>query len=117
MPGRRALMTTPSGRSRIRSTAALLALGALLAVAGAVTAVATGTAAPAATGVEDDGAGCPVTLPGSVPATAKLPDPFTRLDGTRITTKSDWRCRREEIAQLAEKYVYGAKPARPSTVS
>src|SRR5437899_2137277 len=49
MPGRRALMTTPSGRSRIRSTAALLALGALLAVPGAVTAVATGPGADTAT--------------------------------------------------------------------
>jgi hypothetical protein len=110
-------MITPSGRSKVRSAAALLALGALLAVAGAVTAVATGTAAPAATGVEDEGAGCPVTLPGSVPANAKLPDPFTRLDGTRITARSDWRCRREEITQLAEKYVYGQKPARPTTVT
>lgn len=58
--------------------------------------------APAAAGslaltapVEDSGAGCPVTLPGSFPANNLLPDPFTRLDGTRITAKSDWTCRRD----------------------
>jgi hypothetical protein len=50
-------------------------------------------------------------------ANAKLPDPFKKLDGTRITTQSDWTCRREEIEQLAEKYVYGTKPAKPASVT
>ncbi|HEY3607278.1 MAG TPA: cellulose-binding domain-containing protein [Pseudonocardiaceae bacterium] len=67
--------------------------------------------------VEDAGAGCPVSLPASVPANAKLPDPFTRLDGTRITAKADWTCRREEILQLAEKFIYGTKPAKPAGVT
>jgi hypothetical protein len=101
----------------IRSTIALLTIGATLAVGGAVTVVAADAAAPAATGVEDEGAGCAVSLPGSVPAQANLPDPFTRLDGTRISAKSDWRCRREEITQLAERFVYGQKPAKPTSVT
>jgi hypothetical protein len=67
--------------------------------------------------VEDQGADCPVSLPGSFATNAKLPDPFTRLDGTRIATKSDWRCRREEILQLAEKFVYGQKPGKPASVA
>jgi hypothetical protein len=66
--------------------------------------------------VEDAGADCPVSLPGSTPANAKLPDPFTRLGGTRISAKADWRCRREEILKLAEKSVYGTKPGKPASV-
>jgi glucuronyl esterase-like protein/cellulose binding protein with CBM2 domain len=85
----------------------------------AATVVATTTTAMAATGtpVEDEGADCSVSLPSSFPANAKLPDPFTRLDGTRIAAKSDWRCRREEILQLAEKTIYGQKPGKPASVT
>ena len=46
-------------------------------------------AAALAAGVEDEGADCAVpALPdaGSLPTNAKLPDPFTKLDGTRITS-------------------------------
>jgi hypothetical protein len=43
-------------------------------------------------------------------ANSKLPDPFMKLDGTRITNKSEWACRREEIRQQALKYIYGDKP-------
>jgi hypothetical protein len=104
-----------SGRARIRSTVVVVAVAAL-AAAGAVTIVATTAPAHAAT-VEDEGADCPVTLPGSLPSNSRLPDPFRRLDGTRITAKSDWRCRRAEIRELAERYVYGDKPGRPQTVT
>lgn len=104
-------MIIHSGRSKIRSTVVMLAVAAL-ATAGSTT-----TATAAAGPVEDDGAGCPVTLPGSLTANAKLPDPFKLLNGVRITAKSDWRCRRAEIKKLAERYVYGEKPAKPSTVS
>jgi hypothetical protein len=103
-----------SGRSAIRSVIVMLALFAL-AVTGAVTV--TSTAAVAAGGVEDSGAGCPVSLPGSLTANSMLPDPFTRLNGTRISSVSDWTCRREEILQLAQKYIYGTKPAKPASVT
>jgi hypothetical protein len=108
-----------SGRSAIRLTAVMLALAAL--VAGAVTVAArpatARAAAAAGTGAEDNGAGCPVSLPGSLTANSLLPDPFTRLDGTRISSVSDWTCRREEILQLAEKYIYGPKPPKPASVT
>jgi hypothetical protein len=63
--------------------------------------------------VENPGAGCSVpALPAvnSLTADAKLPDPFTKMDGSRITDKSEWRCRREEILQQAYAFIYGEKP-------
>ncbi|MFE4412886.1 cellulose binding domain-containing protein [Streptomyces sp. NPDC056821] len=66
---------------------------------------------------EDDGADCAVPNPGSPAASSMLPDPFKRLNGTRISAKSDWRCRRAEIRDLAQRSVYGQKPARPASVT
>lgn len=107
-----------SGRAKIRSAVLMLAVMAL-ATAGVVTVVARTTPAEAATvaGPEDDGVDCPVTLPGSLPANTKLPDPFKKINGTRITAKSEWRCRRAEIKRMAEQYVYGVKPAKPTGVT
>lgn len=70
--------------------------------------------------VEDTGVDC--ELPDIPEATAnsknpKLPNPFVRLDGSVISKKSDWRCRRKEIRAQAEKYVYGERPAPPTAVS
>jgi hypothetical protein len=89
---------------------------AALAIAGAVSPPPAGVT-PAAAGVEDDGADCPVTLPGSLTSNSRLPDPFTKIDGSRLTAKSEWRCRRAEIKRLAERYVYGEKPPKPSSVT
>jgi hypothetical protein len=69
---------------------------------------------------EDDFADCQIaTLPdsGSLAAIAKLPDPFKKLDGSRISAKADWHCRQAEIKAQAEKYVYGTKPPKPQMVS
>ncbi|WP_424532659.1 cellulose binding domain-containing protein [Sphaerisporangium viridialbum] len=112
-------MIISSVRSKIRSTVAVLAAAATVAVGGAVT-VGAEAAAPLAAGVEDEGADCAVPgLPdsGSLPTNSRLPDPFKKLDGTRISAKSDWRCRREEIKKLAEKFVYGEKPGKPASVT
>ncbi|MDU0295140.1 cellulose-binding protein, partial [Saccharothrix longispora] len=49
--------------------------------------------------------------------TPRLPDPFTRFDGRRITSKADWRCRRAEIREATERHVHGDKPARPAGVT
>ena len=63
---------------------------------------------------EDPSAGCPV--PGNLPgyselqANSKLPDPFMMLDGNRITSKSEWACRREELLHQVFEYIYGEKP-------
>ncbi|WP_437526556.1 PE PGRS family protein [Sorangium sp. So ce726] len=62
---------------------------------------------------EDPGAGCTVgAMPSvaSLTANSKLPDPFKKMDGNRITSKSEWACRREEILQQAFKFIYGDKP-------
>ncbi|MGB3439052.1 MAG: cellulose binding domain-containing protein [Actinophytocola sp.] len=99
-------------------TRSIVALAvAALAIAGAVVLPASTTPTEVAAGVEDDGADCQVTLPGSLTANSRLPDPFTKLDGTRLTAKSEWRCRRAEIKRLAERYVYGEKPPKPSSVT
>jgi hypothetical protein len=69
--------------------------------------------------VEDDGADCTIgALPevGSLSAIAQLPDPFKKLDGTRLSAKAEWRCRREEIKRLAEKFALGTKGI-PQTVT
>ncbi|SDK34684.1 fibronectin type III domain-containing protein [Nonomuraea jiangxiensis] len=111
-------MITGLGRSKLRSKVVALALAVMLSAAGAVTFAS--TEAAAAAGVENEGADCVVTgLPdaGSLPTNSRLPDPFTRLNGTRITTRSDWRCRREEIKRLAERFVYGEKPPKPASVT
>ncbi|WP_433533288.1 cellulose binding domain-containing protein [Micromonospora sp. CA-263727] len=116
-------MNPSPGRASLRSTVVVL-LVAALALAAAVTVVARTTAAQAAPGslaavasVEDEGADCPATNPGALTANSRLPDPFRKVDGTRITSKSDWRCRRAETKRLAERYVYGEKPAKPQSVT
>src|SRR5262245_4353484 len=102
-----------SRRAVLAAALAAAVVGAGITVTTAVGRASAGAeAGSTATGVEDDGADCPVTVPGSSPANSRLPDPFTKLDGTRITAKSDWRCRREEVKKLAERFVYGTKPAK-----
>ena len=56
---------------------------------------------------------------GNIPTSisnAKLPDPFTTLAGSRISTKDEWKCRREEIGAMYEKIMYGEKPRNPEKV-
>lgn len=63
--------------------------------------------------VENPTSHCTVgTLPeySALTSNLKLPDPFKKLDGTRIKTKSEWPCRREEIRQQLFKYIIGEKP-------
>lgn len=48
---------------------------------------------------------------------SKLPDPFTKLDGSRVTTKEDWRCRRQEIVKTVEEQIYGWKGPKPDSVT
>jgi hypothetical protein len=47
----------------------------------------------------------------------KLPDPFTFYDGTKVTTKAQWECRRQEILAMAAKYLYGPVPGDCDEVS
>ncbi|MCJ1312217.1 hypothetical protein MMC25_005891 [Agyrium rufum] len=60
---------------------------------------------------------------GSIPANFKftenyqLPDPFTSISGSKVTTKSEWACRQNEISQLFQRYELGTKPTKPAKVS
>jgi len=68
--------------------------------------------------VENAGANCPVdTIPGAIGADANLPDPFTKIDGTRVASRAEWPCRRQEILRTAQEHVYGFKPPRPTSVT
>ncbi len=75
---------------------------------------------PGNTSLENESADCEVAaLPAGSALTAKstkLPDPFTKIDGKRISTKAEWHCRRQEIRKQAEAYIYGEKPT-PEVVS
>jgi hypothetical protein len=69
---------------------------------------------------EDPTASCTIgTLPDASSfktGSSTLPDPFTKMDGSRMTSKSEWACRREEILRQGFKYIYGDKPI-PATVT
>ena len=52
-----------------------------------------------------------------MPSVAALPDPFTTMNGTAVTTKEHWTCRREEIGAMLEHYELGEKPREPERVS
>jgi len=49
-------------------------------------------------------------------ADATLPDPFAMHSGTRISDKSEWACRRNEVKKDLEQYEIGLKPD-PSTAT
>jgi len=65
--------------------------------------------------VENEGADCSVTIGGNgaIAANSNLPDPFTKMNGQRMTTKAEWVCRRQEIRKLLEKTVYGEMRVTP----
>jgi hypothetical protein len=47
----------------------------------------------------------------------KLPNPFAMHDGTLITTKAQWECRRNEIKADLEKYEIGPKQEPPTVAA
>ncbi|KAK5657444.1 hypothetical protein OQA88_3016 [Cercophora sp. LCS_1] len=47
---------------------------------------------------------------------AKLPDPFTNAAGTKITTKAEFECRRQEINKMFQQYELGVYPPAPDKV-
>jgi len=49
-----------------------------------------------------------------LPNNPYLNDPFTMMNGTRITTKDGWICRRAEINAQFQYWELGAKPLAPS---
>ncbi|HEY4185489.1 MAG TPA: hypothetical protein VGP07_10490 [Polyangia bacterium] len=63
---------------------------------------------------ENMGSACGATAAPNTKTDMKLPNPFTMHDGTTITTKAQWECRRAEIKADLEKYEIGPKQD-PST--
>ena len=100
-----------AGTSSTAGTNAGAAGGAGLATTGGA---GTGGAGNGSTGsfVENSGADCGASA-GAIKKHDKLPDPFAMHDGTRITSRAAWRCRRNEIKQDVEKYEIGPKPDKP----
>lgn len=47
----------------------------------------------------------------------QLPNPFITIDGTALTEKQQWPCRRAEIAAQAQHYELGNKPGAPQQIS
>jgi hypothetical protein len=44
----------------------------------------------------------------------KLPNPFQFLNGSKVNTKSDWSCRRDEIRAVFQRYELGPMPPTPT---
>lgn len=71
-------------------------------------------------GLETPGANCQIPDLGdfaSLEAIDKMPDPFTMMDGTPVTTRAQWVCRRAEISAMIQKWEAGVKPAKPASVT
>jgi hypothetical protein len=67
--------------------------------------------------VENLGQSCNAAYKGLLgTANSALPDPFVMHGGTRITDKSEWACRRNEVKKDLEQYEIGPKPD-PSTAT
>ncbi len=71
---------------------------------------ATGAGGSSSRSAENDFAGCTASAAGLLPAdNKKLPNPFAMHDGTVISSKSQWECRRAEVKADLEKYEIGPK--------
>src|SRR6185437_8887765 len=67
--------------------------------------------------VENSGSSCNPTAAALLSAdNKKMPNPFAMHDGTIISSKSQWECRRNEIKADLEKYEIGPKQD-PSTAT
>lgn len=55
----------------------------------------------------------------NIPAvsTTYLPDPFVFADGTKVTARSQWSCRQQEILNAYQQYELGELPAAPSSLT
>ncbi|KAK3940007.1 hypothetical protein QBC46DRAFT_261891 [Diplogelasinospora grovesii] len=60
---------------------------------------------------------CSVASTFAAVSDAKLPDPFTFASGTKITTKADFDCRKQEISKIMQQYELGTYPPAPDKVT
>jgi hypothetical protein len=114
-----ATVTVTAAKTTISKTrTAKVVISAPLATSPSLTVKVNQTGYPCSTDDEKpcDVSGCTVpAMPSyaSLTSNAYLPDPFTFMNGKRMTTKEEWTCRRAEIAALAEEFEYGHKPCTP----
>lgn len=54
--------------------------------------------------------------PDKLPARPDYPDPLTKFDGSKVTTKDAWAARRAELKELFQHYMYGRQPDAPAKV-
>jgi hypothetical protein len=85
--------------------------------AGASTGGSSGAAVYNPNFVEFYGSDCTVAAPKDVSISGQLPNLFTKLDGTTMAKRSDWKCRRAEMKAVVEKYIFGPKPGAPDMVT
>jgi hypothetical protein len=89
----------------------------------AVTVSATGVPSQTVTAIQSgsgSGGGCnipPMPPASSLTQNPFLPDPFTFMNGTRMTARSEWPCRRAEIAALSQEFEFGQKPNTPASAT
>jgi hypothetical protein len=50
----------------------------------------------------------------SLPNISELPDPFKFMDGSTMTSKDQWTCRRAEISALTQEFILGKKEPVPN---
>jgi hypothetical protein len=76
---------------------------------------------PLVFGQENTGADCPaVPVPtefAALEAIPNLPDPFLLMSGTRLSSRDQWRCRRNEIGSLIQFWGTGPKGTPPSELT
>ncbi|SHL15229.1 hypothetical protein SAMN05720468_1156 [Fibrobacter sp. UWEL] len=66
---------------------------------------------------EDFSDECPEVKVPSGTSNKLLPDPFKKIDGSKVSSQSDWKCRREEISTMFQETEFGVKPNHPEKVS
>ncbi|KAG7294292.1 hypothetical protein NEMBOFW57_004363 [Staphylotrichum longicolle] len=54
---------------------------------------------------------------GQYPKNPKLPDPFLKADGTRVKSREEWACKRDEIRQQFQRLELGVKPPKPTVTA
>lgn len=54
---------------------------------------------------------------GTYSSNARLPDPLLRADGTRVSSKEEWACKRAEIREQLQTWELGPKPPKPSVTA
>jgi len=66
---------------------------------------------------ENTGANCQASAGTYGGDNPNLPNPFARHDGSIISTKADWACRRNEIKKDIEEFEIGVKPEPPQVAA